>query len=332
MVLPYRGRRSPDPTGHVRRVSRLGLVLVVSLVMSSCGWNGQAEEGPGFAVPLFTLTEGEVTAASESAVQIAETVSQALDTPDRDSFSAAFGPSSYVVDPIVPSLRPGVNVWFSLFRRLCSGVLTHDIYVNVDGSVFNGDCSGFYDGYADDPPTSLAVLSELWLEDGVATRLMNRLDAATLDSYPAETSEVIGFARSEEEAVSAAAQTAERFASRWVEAWKSGDLEPILALYASDGVRADGFAGLDDRPAALADWLKSFTNAYDEVTVQIELLTASSLGPAAAYRLELGDGDHACEMRLVSVWDLDEQDRIVREHTYYHPETVFACGWEKPTS
>ena len=31
----------------------------------------------------------------------------------------------------------------------------------------------------------------------------------------------------------------------------------------------------------------------------------------------------------VSVWDLDDDDRILRENVYYDPETMFACGWEQ---
>ncbi len=324
---PTLGRLGRARGGGLVRL--LALVIVGVLVSAGCGPDDQTVGGPDSTTTLFTMTRDEVSAASEPAIQNAETVSKALDAHDGDLLRTAFGPSSYVVDPIVPSLRPGIATWFSIFRSFCTGVLLHDIYVNVDGSVFNGDCSGFYDGHVDDPPAALPVLSELWLEDGLARRLMNRLDAATLEAYPTETSDVIGFPSSQEAAVSAAAQTAVRFASTWVETWQSGELEPIAALYAPDGVRVDGFAALADDSAALMVWLESFTDSYDEVAVEIELLTASALGPAAVYRLELVDGAGSCEMQIASVWDLDEKDRILRESVYYHPESTFACGWEQ---
>jgi len=56
--------------------------------------------------------------------------------------------------------------------------------------------------------------------------------------------------------------------------------------------------------------------------------TASALGPSAEYRLTLGDGDESCAMRIVSVWDLNDQDLIIRESIFYHPDTIFDCGWE----
>lgn len=299
------------------------LVPVLVLAVSGCGDDDDGAQRP----PLLVVTADELAVQSVPGMEVAETVSQALDAHDADTLTSQFSRGGYVVDPIVPSLRPLVLQWFSLFRDFCSGVVTDDIYVNADGSVFHGDCVGFYDGYVDDPPPVVAYLSELWVEEGLVARMMNRLDAESLARYPIETGQVIGFGTAKGDIIAEMADTASLFASTWVAAWESGEPDQMLALYADDGARIDGFAGLAEDPAATTAWLESFGQSYDQVTVEIETLAASALGPAAAYRLELATAEDSCEMRLVSVWDLDEEGRILREYVYYHPETTTACGW-----
>ena len=280
-------------------------------------------------VSLFDMTTAEIEAASAPVLDVALTVAESLESHDLETLRSVFIPDGYVIDPVVASLRPDLDGWYSVFEKLFTHVTTGDIYVNADGSARAGYGYGFYEGLVDDPPDPVFTMSHIQMDGDLAEYIINRLDAEPLEAYPAETSDAIGFgAWSREGPIRNQAQTAQRFAASFEEAWDSGDVSRILGLCATDGGRYDAFAGLQgDRGATIA-WLSALDRDYSDVSVEIESLQASALGPSAEYRLTLGDGNKSCVMRMVSVWDLNDQDLVVRESIFYHPDTIFDCDWE----
>ena len=278
---------------------------------------------------LFDMTREEIEAASAPVLDVALTVAQSLEAHDLEALKSGFVPDGYVIDPVVASLRPDLHFWYSVFEKMFTHVTTGDIYVNADGSARAGYAYGFYEGLVDDPPDPIFSMSHIQMDGDVAEYIINRMDAEPLEVYPAETSDAIGFgAWSREGPILDQAQTAQRFAATFEGAWDAGDMSRILGLYAADGGRNDTFAGLHgDRGATIA-WLNALDRDYSEVSVDIESVQASALGPSAEYRLTLGDGDESCVMRMVSVWDLNDEDLVVRESVFYHPDTIFDCGWQ----
>lgn len=277
---------------------------------------------------LFDMTRDEIEAASAPVLDVALTVAKSLESHDLEALKSGFVPDGYVIDPVVASLRPNLDGWYSVFEKLFTHVTTGDIYVNADGSARAGYGYGFYEGLVDDPPDPVFSMSHIHMDGDLAECIINRMDAEPLEVYPAETSDAIGFPQSREGPILNQAQTAQRFAATFEDAWGAGDVSRILGLYAADGGRNDAFAGLQgDRGATIA-WLNALDRDYSEVTVDIESVQASALGPSAEYRLTLGDGDESCVMRMVSVWDLNDEDLVVRESIFYNPDTIFDCGWE----
>ena len=277
---------------------------------------------------LFAMTRSEIIEASEPVLVAAQTIGDALEADDREAFAAAFEPDAYVIDPVVPSLRPDVQGWYGIFQNLCVAAETTRIYANVGGSTSRALCTGFYDTLVMDPPEVTIFLSHVLMEESRGTVMLNRIDAAAAAAYPAETSDAIGFPTSRERNVVMMAETAERFVPAFVAAWQTADLEEIAALYAPNGVRIDGFAGLDGDPGATLAWIEAFLRDYDGVALEIKSITASAPGPGIEYILTLQSDGSSCVMEMASVWELDEDDRIVREHVYYHPDALFDCGWE----
>lgn len=277
---------------------------------------------------LFAMTRSEIIEASESVLVTAQTIADALEADDRGVFVAAFEPDAYVIDPVVPSLRPDVHGWYGIFQKLCEASETTRIYANVGGATSRALCTGFYDTVVKDPPEVTMFLSNVLMEESRGTVMLNRLDAAAVAAYPAETSDAIGFPTSRERNVVMMAEAAKRFAPAFVAAWQAADLEEIAALYAPSGVRIDGFAGLDGDPGATLAWIEAFLRDYDEVALEIKSITASAPGPGIEYILTLQPDGSSCAMEMASVWELDEDDRIVREHVYYYPDALFDCGWE----
>jgi hypothetical protein len=275
------------------------------------------------------MTREEIEAASAPVLDVALTVAESLEAHDLEALKSGFVPDGYVIDPVVASLRPTLDGWYSVFERLFTHVTTGDIYVNADGSARAGYGYGFYEGLVDDPPDPIFTMSHIQMDGGLAEYIINRMDAEPLEAYPAETSDAIGFgAWSREGPILNQAQTAQRFAATFEEAWDAGDVSRIVGLYAADGGRNDTFAGLHgDRGATIA-WLNLLDRDYSEVAVDIESLQASALGPSAEYRLTLGSGNESCVMRMVSVWDLNDEDLVIREAIFYHPDTIFDCGWQ----
>lgn len=273
-----------------------------------------------------------MSVASEPVLDVALTVADGLESRDLTTLKSAFVSNGYAIDPVVSSLRPPLTTWFSIFKRLCTDVSSGDIYVNADGSATGWDCYGFYEGFMDDPPDPNFSLRHIQMEGDLAKYLINRIDAETLEAYPAETSDAIGFPQSQEAAILNQAQTALRFVPDYVEAWESGDPGQILDLYAADGVRDDTFAGLrGDRGATIA-WLSALDREYSEITVDVDSVQGSDLGPSAEYRLTLSNSSESCVMRMASVWDLNEEGLVISEAVFYHPDTIFDCGWEPTDS
>ena len=279
---------------------------------------------------LFSMTRAEMLEASAPIMDTAQTIARALASGDRQMLVSAFEPDAFVIDPVVPSLRPPIGSWFYIYQRLCTESETTAIFINLSGSASTAVCSDFFEGLLEDPPPTTWFLPHVLMPDALGAVLLNRMDAEAAASYPAETSDAIGFRPSREKNVARMAETAQRFAPLFQAAWESGDGETIAALYADEGVRIDGLAGLGDETGSTRAWIEAFTRDYDEIEIEIELLVASAPGPGAEYTMTLGAGTETCVMRMVSAWELDENHRIVREYVYYHPDSVLACGWETP--
>ena len=279
---------------------------------------------------LFSMTRVEILEASAPVMETAGAIADALELGDRELLVSAFASGGYVIDLVVPSLRPRIRGWFDIFRKLCGGSEASNLHVNVSGAAWRGSCSGFYEGLVSDPPPTVWFLPHVLMADAMGVVMLNRMEAEVAAAYPAETSDAIGFQPSREKNVTWMAEAAVRFIPVFEAAWESGHVEAIAALYADDGVRIDGFAGLAEDPRATRAWIEAFVRDYGEVSVEIELLVASAPGPGAVYTVTLGVEGDSCVMQMVSAWELDEHDHIVREYVYYHPDTVLDCGWEAP--
>ncbi|MDJ0791019.1 MAG: hypothetical protein QNJ71_03895 [Acidimicrobiia bacterium] len=279
---------------------------------------------------LFRMTRLEILDVSAPIMETAQTITEAMDSGDRQQLVSAFAPGSHVIDFIVPSLRPPIDAWFGVFMKMCDESQTSHVHVNVSGVTWRALCSGLYEGFVGDPPPATWFLPQVLMEESMGVVMLSRVEAEAAAAYPAGTSDAIGLPISREANVARMAAAAERFALRFEQAWESDDADSITGLYGDGGVRIDGFAGLGDDPRTTHAWIEAFVRDYDEVSIEIDLLVASAPGPGAAYTMMLGSEGDSCVIRMVSAWELDEDDHIVREYVYYDPDTVFDCSWQAP--
>jgi hypothetical protein len=311
------------------------VVVGLALGVGAVGCGGDDTGDGASSPPMFGMSADEITATFDRSIDLGTNVNTALESNDFDLFMAQFQPGAKVIDPIDPSLTPAVGIWFRSFRGLCSHWGLEEVLVNQGGSLAASTCEDFYldqepvDTGASPAPRTLRGVRHLTISDGLATELMHRLDAETLEAHPTDTVLVIGFPESRSADVSGFVAGGGDFIARFESAWASRDAETIAALYSPRAIREDAYVGDLQGTTELTRWLAALVDRYPDIALTTEAVFASGRGPAAIYALTMTDAGHMCSMRLGSVWDLDDDGLVDREFVYYDPDTVFSCGWSR---
>lgn len=299
--------------------------LTLVLLVGACG----GSDGDGQpAGPVFRMSADEMASTFEAPTRLATEVEAGIVNDDLERFLASFTPSAVVIDPIDPSLTPSVGGWFRAFGDLCSTTTLDGVFVNVDGALTAGTCSGFY-RILDEPalPETMLYVRHQPIADRQATELMHRLDADVVGAHPVETVVRIGFGESRGAELSEHTAVAEDVGERFERAWSSSETPDVAGLYAPDARRHDAYVGELAGFDGIAGWMESVRERYPFLSVTIDSLYASGLGPAAIYELTMAPDGEGCAMRVASVWNLSEGGLIDHEHVYYDAETIFSCGW-----
>lgn len=280
------------------------------------------------------MTADEITATVDPVRETATNINIGLDQGDLGLYSMQFTPGARVIDPIVPSLQPHVLDYFRMFRSLCTRWEMDEVFVNEGGALSVGNCRGFYAGFeaegadeGDGLPDGLPAVRHLPMEDRQAVELMHRLQADVLADHGEATVRIIGFGASRAVDVSDQVATARAILTQFEEAWRRADQGVIGALYTDDAVRHDAYVGELRGAEAVGDWMGRLLASFPDVEVIPEGLYASGSGPALTYRLSMTTDGTACEMRMASVFDVNEAGEVGHEYVYYDPDTLLACNW-----
>lgn len=301
---------------------------------------GSADQTEGVPEPtsLFALPAEAILDSVEMPTAIGTNVALGLSMSDRDLFLAQFHPGSVVIDPIVPTLRPGMAAFYGAFGRagtLCEDWPLDDVYVNLGGVLTSGSCEGFYRTLPDaaELPSGVLLVRHLPISDGLATGLMHRYEASFAATHPEESVVPIGFPASRSADVVAQTAVTEEFLDRLQSAWDTRDPAAIGALYANGATRHDGFTADQQGRQRIADWYALLFDAYRSVEITITEEYAGGLGPGALYALTMTTADgEACTMELAAVWRLDDEGLIEHEYVYYDANSVLTCGWTADSS
>jgi hypothetical protein len=313
--------------------------FLVSVIVVACGGD-RAEDSSGTVAPSVAARPTapdrdsiwpvmpllQVDAAADSATVVATQVVVGLNSDDPTLFVSQFVDGGFVIDPIDPIRTPSVESYHPFEHDLCDSWGLEEVFVNATGSLSKATCEGFFESIPGGPD-SMDAVRHLPMADGLATNMMHRLDVEAYGAYPEETVTIIGFSSTWAEAVVEQVDAASKFEEALIAAWESGDPDQVEDLYAPDAIREDPFLGLSPDSASTLTWPTRLLEHYDTVSISVENLYASALGPAAIYELVLGNAGIECGIRQASVWNLDDDGIVTYEWVYYDRSTLNECGW-----
>ena len=167
------------------------------------------------------------------------------------------------------------------------------------------------------------MLRHIALEDGKIYRLVHYFEYEAATRHPEAVVTIVGFPAAASYLLTDASRIADPFFDRYFDAWSSGDLQAIAALYDPGASRTDALLGSVGGDA-LRVLVSGLLDDWPALSLERGLSYINGWGCAAAYTIDLED----CSLPAISIFELTTEGTIAAESVYYDADSARQCEWE----